>query len=563
MKKFLHSFFVTATCFASILAYAGIAQASVEIHMQGYNSSNGITVGVSSGNNGGTALNVFGNPENTFPLYKNGSNNNQSFNHSTKLTFSGTTVTQSSVGFNYEAAPGSGVTTVTGLNDDTYNDTVINLPFDVNMYGRADNLMLICSNGYIDLNRTSLQATASGACMYYNSDIATGFSGTSDHIIAGAWVDLYPPAGGTVKYWTNGSTPNRVFVVQYDSISPWSSGGGNYFEIKFNESDTAVAPDAPQNLAATPGDLSANLTWDPPLSDGGSGITNYRIIYGENGLCDPTTPTDPTLSHTNCSTLVPDPGATPTSTTITGLSFGTTYIFAAYAQNSIGWSLPSNTTTATPTCNMTNSFCGAVTITNATLSFVNIPASFNFSSVNTNSNVQTVFNNGGANPPAAGGISSDLISVLDTRGDPSLGGIGGGFVVQVNNSTIFTDGTHTIPMNSLSVVTTADSALVPGTVAVNGVMYDDTPNIPVATQTINAPVNAGANALDNPATYSGIPASQFGSGDIVLMDGTLQNTHGRNGTMYNLASYDLNVPANQAPGDYAVILTFTLFDSTT
>src|SRR5260221_14115153 len=76
VKKSLRSFFAGIVLFITALTFAGTALASVEIHIQGYNSGNNIAVGVSPGSNTGTALNVFGNPENTFPLYKNGNNNN-------------------------------------------------------------------------------------------------------------------------------------------------------------------------------------------------------------------------------------------------------------------------------------------------------------------------------------------------------------------------------------------------------------------------------------------------------------------------------------------------------
>jgi len=42
----------------------------------------------------------------------------------------------------------------------------------------------------------------------------------------------------------------------------------------------ATFPSEPQNLRATPGDELATLSWDPPASDGGQPIINYRIFKG-------------------------------------------------------------------------------------------------------------------------------------------------------------------------------------------------------------------------------------------------------------------------------------------
>ena len=38
-------------------------------------------------------------------------------------------------------------------------------------------------------------------------------------------------------------------------------------------------PSEPINLIATPGNASVSLSWSPPVSNGGSGITDYKVEY--------------------------------------------------------------------------------------------------------------------------------------------------------------------------------------------------------------------------------------------------------------------------------------------
>ena len=76
-------------------------------------------------------------------------------------------------------------------------------------------------------------------------------------------------------------------------------------------------PGPPLAVAATPGDGQAVVTWSPPMSDGGSPVTNYAVLLNPGGHS----------VEVDSSTL---------SATVTGLENGTTYTVSVTARNLVG-----------------------------------------------------------------------------------------------------------------------------------------------------------------------------------------------------------------------------------
>jgi hypothetical protein len=102
---------------------------------------------------------------------------------------------------------------------------------------------------------------------------------------------------------------------------------------------TASVPSGPANLAATPGNGTAQLSWTASSS---GAPTSYSVFRGTKADGEAVTPVG-TVSGTS------------TSFTDTGLTNGTKYFYAVAANNSVGISPDSNEVTVTPSTGGTTS----------------------------------------------------------------------------------------------------------------------------------------------------------------------------------------------------------------
>ncbi|MFQ5919559.1 MAG: fibronectin type III domain-containing protein, partial [Thermoplasmata archaeon] len=139
-------------------------------------------------------------------------------------------------------------------------------------------------------------------------------------------------AGTSLSYTDTAVTAGQMY---YYEVSAENSIGESPRSNEDSATPTATptAPTAPQNLVATAGVDEVGLTWEAPLSDGGSPITNYRVFRG-------TAP--------GTAVFLADAG-TSLSYTDTAVMTGLTYYYEVSAENAIGEGPRSNEDSSAPT----------------------------------------------------------------------------------------------------------------------------------------------------------------------------------------------------------------------
>jgi murein DD-endopeptidase MepM/ murein hydrolase activator NlpD len=131
-------------------------------------------------------------------------------------------------------------------------------------------------------------------------------------------------AGPATSVVVSGTTNGRSYTFTVTAINVVGSGPGS-------AASSAVVPVAvpgpPQNVRAIPGEGTVSLSWQPPISNGSLPITGYTV-------------TPPSGTPVNL-------GVT-TSTTVTGLTNGTTYRFTLAAVHAIGAGAGTTSNNVTP-----------------------------------------------------------------------------------------------------------------------------------------------------------------------------------------------------------------------
>ncbi len=361
----------------------------------------------------------------------------------------------------------------------------------------------------------------------------------------------YDGAGGILVAWQTGGSDNEIYGHHVVSAGSLDSSG--------NWASAPVAVSAQD--ATTSWFITQSRDFNPVLSDGSGGA---YVLYGsyEGGESYPIAK----LQHLGSDGSVEFSGEGTNLATGAGIkgvepkmiSDGSTGVVVIYQDEETGGGIfdlyMQYFDSLSNPCSTVGSqaFCGTQTISASTLTFQDIPDSFNFGTIIGGSS-QDLFSNdnpGGSNPPGA----DDILQVYDDRNS-------GGFTVTVDPDGIFEEETqtYTIPLTNLYIVTSLDET-DPGNVG--GVTYSAGF---AGDQTVSAPlyVDVDSTDLTDTSTYTGLaPSSQFGGGPIVLMDGTLSFGSGRVGAMSALSNFYLHIDPTQTAGSYSLVLTYTLADST-
>ncbi|MEZ4686441.1 MAG: hypothetical protein R3B47_10365 [Bacteroidia bacterium] len=116
------------------------------------------------------------------------------------------TYTVAQINFNPQSL-NSGATTL-ALGDDQVAQS-IPIGFSFEFYCNTFSQLYLSSNGWLSF-------TATTASSFANSPVVTATA--PNNLIAMFWDDLHPGLGGTVRYQTLGTAPNRVFVIEFLNV---------------------------------------------------------------------------------------------------------------------------------------------------------------------------------------------------------------------------------------------------------------------------------------------------------------------------------------------------------
>jgi hypothetical protein len=160
------------------------------------------------------------------------------------------TYTVSSVPFTPEPAPAAvPATFVLACDDCTHFKT--QMGFDFTFYGKTYHQMNIVANGFVAFD--TVDANEGGCCE--GGTIPFGGDAPYNNLIAIAWTDLNAgSAGANVRAETQGTAPNRKFVVQFNNVPEYSRGPGRVTAqlVLYEGSNDIVINTWSQNILTNP-----------------------------------------------------------------------------------------------------------------------------------------------------------------------------------------------------------------------------------------------------------------------------------------------------------------------
>jgi predicted RNA-binding protein with TRAM domain len=167
------------------------------------------------------------------------------------------------------------------------------------------------------------------ATVSWTAPVHDGGAAVSDYLVYanGGYVTDTIAAGcapSCTSLAVTGLTNGDTYVFTVEAVNDVGSGAASAASSPVTP---ATVPDEPTGLTAVPGNLSVQVRWIAPASDGGSPITGYQLITYKNGVLQGVA----TLGNI-------------TSQDVTGLAGGAAYTFAIAATNADGTGAYSATT---------------------------------------------------------------------------------------------------------------------------------------------------------------------------------------------------------------------------
>ena len=153
---------------------------------------------------------------------------------------------------------------------------------------------------------------------------SNGGNAISDYIVqyssnsGSTWTTFTDGVSTTTSTTVTGLVNGTAYVFQVAAVN--DAGTGSYSSASSSVTP-ATTPGAPTSVTATPGNVSAAVSWTAPASNGAA-ITDYVVQFSSDSGSTWSTFADGTSSST--------------SATVTGLENGISYVFRVAATNSVG-----------------------------------------------------------------------------------------------------------------------------------------------------------------------------------------------------------------------------------
>lgn len=172
-----------------------------------------------------------------------------------------------------------------GNNDD--GAEVVNIGFTFDLQGTNYTQVRLITNGALHFGADQNFHTQWG-----NGALATG---TADRLLLPFWDDLNPGAGGTVRYGTLGTAPNRRFVAHWDQVERYNNAaatcsfqvvlfeGSNDIHFRYDPADTGTNCDG---RSATIGAEETDANFDQFSFNTAINLNNDIIYTQPNSYTD-------------------------------------------------------------------------------------------------------------------------------------------------------------------------------------------------------------------------------------------------------------------------------------
>ncbi len=217
-------------------------------------------------------------------------------------------------------------------------NNTINGSWDDGFYVYGSDSNTIIDNIVMDCAVYGIEVDYSNFNTIYHNDFVFNMQQAYDEEGTNIWDNGYPSGG---NFWSDYNGSDDMSGPNQDQ--PGSDGiGDTPYVFDFNQDNYPLmnaskpsdlkAPSVPLNLTAGPGNGQVNLSWNPPLDDGGLSIRKYRIYRGNTSGGE---------------TLLTEIGDVNTYTD-TDLTNGQTYFYQVSAVNAAGEGPLSNEVNATP-----------------------------------------------------------------------------------------------------------------------------------------------------------------------------------------------------------------------